>query len=109
MKNSANYFAKIVLDCSLWWFPCLCMFTSISIHSCQRAFCSEFPLKFKIQIKQTFFLTGQEFKHKMLVEQKHSFKLKHPIPRFLVRIEMFTYIVQSGRSCCFTLWLYKCL
>ena len=43
MKNSANYIAKIVLDCSLWWFPCLCMFTPISIHSCQRAFYMEFP------------------------------------------------------------------
>ena len=28
-------------------------------------------------------------KHKLLVEQKHSFKLKHPIPGFVVRIEMF--------------------
>ena len=43
MNKSANYFAKIVLDCSLWWFPCLCMFTPISIHSCQRAFYMEFP------------------------------------------------------------------
>ena len=45
--------------------------------------------KFNSNQTNIFFDKTRVHKHKLLVEQKHSFKLKHPIPGFVVRIEMF--------------------